>query len=449
LSALHYLTFAHPSCLGCGHPGRATIENVNFWREGFRGVNDDDKDDDEEDEDEDEDDDVYPLYNAAYAGHLETVNWLLEYGASPSPAPCTEGADIIQAAIMSRNTAVLEAILEARRKTEPNMALNPNILPTAAACGKEKMLRSVLRLLGYPAPETREELTQTQKEGLENNLWRVAEKGSLGAVTLFLSYLTLRNEDGTFQYYTFTNDEQAENNRAWIFNSTEDAMELEDSPEFFSPLWETILCPPQKILASNPTAKAEERDWINRRLMTAAANGALKTMKVILEKYEADINHISHKYHMTPIYAAACMSQAKCVKYLLGFPGVDLSIGNGKFANGPTALHQTIVNGERGEIVGLLLKYSGPVEYIDGSIMSITGKTRVFVVCLTRCRAPVRLLGEKEFEEFQELGEKRACFLELEVGLEDMVWLGKLQIRKSNAELKERGDEEGVDEFGG
>jgi hypothetical protein len=30
-----------------------------------------------------------------------------------------------------------------------------------------------------------------------------------------------------------------------------------------------------------------------------------------------------------------------------------------------------------------------------------------------------------------------------------MVWLGKLQIRKSNAELKERGDEEGVDEFGG
>ena len=279
-------------------------------------------------------------------------------------------------------------------------------------------------------------------------MWRVAEKGSLGAVTLFLSYLTPRNEDGTFQYYTFTNDEQAENNRAWIFNSTEDAMELEDSPEFFSLLWETILCPSQKILASNPTAKAEERDWINRRLMTAAANGALQTMKVILEKYEADINYISHKYHMTPIYAAACMSQAECVKYLLGFPGVDLSIGNGKFANGPTALHQTIVNGER-EIVGLLLRYGGPVEYIDGSIMSITGKTRVFVVCLTRCRAPVRLLGEKEFEEFQELGEKRACFLELEVGLEDMVWLGKLQIRKSDAELKERGDEEGVDEFGG
>jgi ankyrin repeat protein len=124
-------------------------------------VNDDDKDDDEEDEDED--DDVYPLHNTAYAGHLETVNWLLEHGASPSPAPCTEGADIIQAAIMFRNIALLEAILEARRKTEPDMALNRNILPTAAACGKEEILRSVLRLLGYPAPETREELTQTQK----------------------------------------------------------------------------------------------------------------------------------------------------------------------------------------------------------------------------------------------------------------------------------------------
>jgi hypothetical protein len=40
---------------------------------------------------------------------------------------------------------------------------------------------------------------------------------------------------------------------------------------------------------------------------------------------------------------------------------VDLSIGNGKFANGPTALHQAIVGGERGEIVGLLLSVGPPV----------------------------------------------------------------------------------------
>ncbi|KAF4618373.1 hypothetical protein G7Y89_g14930 [Cudoniella acicularis] len=182
-------------------------------------------DDDEEKEEDDEDagKDVYPLHNAAYVGqfecvklmiekgkmgiesldeikatsllnatskgHLEIVNWLLEHGASPTPPPCTEGADIIQAAITSGNAAVLEALIAARRKTEPNVALDPNILPSAAASGQEDMLRLVLSLLGYPTPENREQLTQTQREGLENVLWRVTEKGSLGAVTLFLSSL--------------------------------------------------------------------------------------------------------------------------------------------------------------------------------------------------------------------------------------------------------------------
>jgi ankyrin repeat protein len=69
-----------------------------------------------------------------------------------------------------------------------------------------------------------------------------------------------------------------------------------------------------------------------------------------------DVNHISIKYHATPLFNAAIQGNVEVVRYLLELHNADIHLGNGSYANGPTALHNAILNGQE-EVVKLLLQH--------------------------------------------------------------------------------------------
>ena len=78
---------------------------------------------------------------------------------------------------------------------------------------------------------------------------------------------------------------------------------------------ELVSQPHQSVLDSNPDAKAKQREWLHRRLITAAGARALKMTKLLLlpEKYKTDVNQVLIKYHATPFIqrcsARACRSR--------------------------------------------------------------------------------------------------------------------------------------------
>jgi hypothetical protein len=88
------------------------------------------------------------------------------------------------------------------------------------------------------------------------------------------------------------------------------------------------------------------------------------------------------------------------VRYLLESHHVDVHIGCGSFANGPTALHSAILNGQS-DVVKVLLEHGGPVQSFN-LIAPIIEEKKLFVAAFKKCRAPVNLLEEGDFEWMRE-----------------------------------------------
>jgi ankyrin repeat protein len=102
---------------------------------------------------------------------------------------------------------------------------------------------------------------------------------------------------------------------------------------------ELVSQPHQSVLDSNPDAKAKQREWLHRRLITAAGARALKVTKLLLlpEKYKTDVNHVLSKYHATPLFNAAVQGHVEVVRYLIESHNADIHLGNRGFANGSTS----------------------------------------------------------------------------------------------------------------
>jgi ankyrin repeat protein len=386
--------------------------------------------------------DTTPLFNAATGGHLSIVQWLLERGADPGTQKYGNSIDILQRAAASGNTDVFRTMLDARRNAGVGIDLD-HVISYGASSGNVGMLKLILEQAGFPVDgdkakgKTRngQQLTDEQVKEFERGLWRASAKTSLPCLYLLLSYVTGRNRDDSFQYYECKDKAF----KVEIFNTTIEPVE-KDNTEWFEIVWNLFLSPPQSVLDSNPEAKALQQEWLHRRLITAAGAGALNMTKLLLEKYKADVNHISIKYHATPLFNAAAQGHVEVVRYLLESHNADIHLGNGSYANGPTALHNTILNGLE-EVVKLLLKHGGPVESFDEAIGSTTGKRRHFVVAFKKYRAPVELLDEEQEEQRREEIKSRGRALELAVDEADMSWIELLQVRRRDERLKDDGRE--------
>jgi ankyrin repeat protein len=389
-----------------------------------------------------------PLFDATLGGHLSIVQWLLEHGADPTAKRDAKMNNILQISAISGSTDVLRTILEDQRVVDAGMNLN-NVISFAAESGNVEMLKLVLERAGFPSngDDTKDKvssnhpLTNEQVGEFERGLWRATAKSTTSCLYLLLSYLTDRNPDGTFKYYACRDGAI----RTEIFNETIHIVEKDDT-EWFETVWNTLLSPPQSILDSNSDAKAQQQEWLHRRLITAAGAGAFKMTKLLLEKYKADVNHISIKYHATALFNAAAQGHIEVVRYLLESHNADIHLGNGSFVNGPTALHNAVLNAHEDvvrfeQVVKLLLKHGGPIEFFNDAIGTITGATKLFVVALKKYRAPVELIDEEQKEQRRDEIDKRWRALELAVDEMDQVWLQSLQVRSRDERLKDNGRE--------
>jgi hypothetical protein len=228
------------------------------------------------------------------------------------------------------------------------MKLEDDILDFATDSGEAEMIELVLQRTGFPVDDDDdaegkkwrgERLTKDERASIEKVLGRSVMYGFLDALHLLLSYLLHPTENRAFQYYPIRNNRDIIN----IFNATEDAIPRDNS-ELFELVWESFISPPTSVLDKDPAAKAQQQEWLHRRLISAAAEGALRTATLIIEKYKANPNHISMKYHITPLFSAASQGYIEFVRYLLDKHNVDTHVGNGKYANGPTALHIAILS---------------------------------------------------------------------------------------------------------
>ena len=164
---------------------------------------------------------------------------------------------------------------------------------------------------------------------------------------------------------------------------------------------------------------------------------------------------------------AAGNDKPDMVKLLLEF-GADIHAGNGRFASGPTALW-TAIYLKSLESVKLLLQHGGPISHIDDDLRNLKlsdGETKRAVLSFSGAAPPaVRLQTSSNanhliqtFRADPQNMNPPYVFIELSSEDRSSSWLHNLQIRKSDEELREHGEnarelneaeavkEEGMDE---
>lgn len=259
-----------------------------------------------------------------------------------------------------------------------------------------------------------DDITAPQREAILDSIVRAITSSATTCVQLLLPHATRQRPDGSYEYF------RGDNSFAHvIYNVIKDAIERRDDPELFRIVWETIICQPDAG-PSDPYSPSPQADGkpcltkdeaIHRRLISAAHNGRLETMKLIHEHYGADVDHISHKFPSTCLGRAAgaglheSSGRLAVVKYLLENTDVDLTIAQGEFANAETPLALSLTHREP-EKVKLLLKFGGPVESIDEALFELVEgeKTGANVkVCAAfykdRPQRPVKILTLETFEK--------------------------------------------------
>lgn len=180
-------------------------------------------------------------------------------------------------------------------------------------------------------------------------------------------------------------------------------------------------------------------------LEKAAQAGSVECVRLLIEKYGANPNKHRIPPGMKPLYAAACQDKPENFRLLLEEYGVDMHLGTGLYATGPTALFAAIYFKSL-ESVELLLRHGGALDYISNTIRTIsTPMTTVLIASKEGSKATVRLETWDEAastrarydEDWQNLNPPYVC---LDLVAEDREWIDRLKLRRPAEELRETGD---------
>lgn len=402
-----------------------------------------------------------PLHGAARQGHLDLIEWLLNKGANPMHQR-DKGLDIYQCAAASGDPDVLTLLLD--RSPQDQMEAHTSLLVHATFSNSPAMVRLVLEREGFPL-DTEDGmwkgdlLTEAQRATIEDDcIYHATRNGSEECLRELLDYLTPRQDDGSYQYFELRDPMV----KVAVFNALEEAVEF-DYADIFKLVWEAIMRPPPEVLATSATDRSRYQEWLHRRLISAAHSGSVNCLRLILEKYGADVNHVSMKYHVTTLFCCAVNDYLEATQYLLENHPVNIHIASGDCANGPTALYGAVKRGNT-EMAKLLLKHGGPLENLNQSILQhATFPARLVVTATEFHRAPVevaldgsslrpeddlddvddedevtieRKVADKEHGNILETSDTSIFTVSFRVTEDDMTWIRSLQIRLANEELK-------------
>lgn len=390
------------------------------------------------------------LAYAVSGGHTEVVNLLLSRGASICTKPGRP--DIMSLALKGGNAEVMTLVLESNQWKTSAMKITIEHLPFASFGGSTEALNLVLSYSDLPSPTGDvKDLTSGQSEAIFDAIVPAIGKSVLASLHLLLPYVVRQESDGSYFYF-----EGPEHWEIKVFNATEDAMDIADDPDLFRLAWDSIIhrpgTGPDDTMARTPhdadgKPNITLKESLHRRLISAAGRGRVETTKLIVDHYGADVNHVSHKYSTTCLGRAAAegrhdlQGRLKVVRYLLEHTNVDPSIAQGEFANGPTPLAYSVIEGQK-EMVKLLLELGGPVDSIEDDVRSLAEqkergeRVEICVVYFPKHeRYEVRIMAKEAYEKVSWEERTRCVTLEWEEK-ELLSVLGRLQLRGSDEDLR-------------
>jgi hypothetical protein len=314
------------------------------------------------------------------------------------------------------------------------MAITPDALKAGANSGNVEMLQFLLEKGGYPTDSDDgvwkgERLDAEQRRNIQNALLYADD---VPALRLLLGYLA-RLDDARDLGVIDLPQEVKEGIMNVLLTSF-------DKPEFFKLLWSISFSSPELMTLEYEGQTIPKTDYINKLLHEGAKEGSLDCVKFILAMPNADINAPGLK-RVSHLYRAAIDQRLEVVQFILENEHCepDLHQANGLYANGATALFGAVMGGNA-DIVKLILKHGGPLESpLDTAILSKEPK-KVIVRAVQTYRAPVTI----ELWRSAPSKEAGSWSVELDLDENDVDWLTSIQLRKSDAKLKEndRGERE-------
>ena len=403
-----------------------------------------------------------PLIAAACSCDTDTIKYLLEQGADPTARSDAKseltkeymgqyaGADALEIAAAYPNVQAVRLLLEHpfygatrtrkyRPDGEPGVWVTPLAIKSAAGAGFET-LKLLLERGAYPMEDkdgkTKGELlNDEEKQAIIDATKRAAEAGDLESLKLLLSYQYATDKDGRLLPF--------------------EVPEIFHKP-FIHGAYHAMVCnKPEKFeflnnfgLKEHDTMsldKLPEGQLLNIQhlLDEAAANGSVDCARLMIEQYGANPNQHRIPQGIKPLYAAASNNKPEMVNYLLEDHKVDIHLGSGRFATGPTAL-SIAIRLKSLDCVALLLRHGGPVDHVDEQISNVSQPMTAVLKSLRGQRTPVLLETEENAREYIEslrtdFQNLNPPYVRLEIGPEDRDWIRNLQPRNPDEQLKEHG----------
>ncbi|MCJ1318336.1 hypothetical protein MMC15_003664 [Xylographa vitiligo] len=365
-----------------------------------------------------------PLIAAAQGGDTDTIKYLLGQGADPTARSDSNselpkeymgehaGADALEIVAAQRKIEADEKTSNRRRAGR----LGDTARNQVVAGGEFETLKLLLEREAYPMEEkdgkTKGELlNESEKQTIIDDTPTAAERGDLESLKLLLSYQYATEKDGRLLPF-----EVPEIFHKQFIYDAYHAM-IHNKPGKF----DFIKSFGMKEHDSMSLNELPEGQLINIQhlLEEAVANGSIDCVKLMIEKYGANPHQHRVFSGIRPLFVAAFHNKPDRVRYLLEDHKVDIQLGSGRFATGPTALW-----------IAIHLK----IARLCGDPSPARGE-----------RNSVRLETEENAQEhidnlrkdFQNINPP---YVRLEIGADDREWIRNLQPRRPDEQLREEGE---------
>jgi ankyrin repeat protein len=385
-----------------------------------------------------------PFTAAATENQVKAMEYLLKQGADPASrsdnTPFARkmrstfaGSNALEMTANHANVEMLTKILNAPGVEVTPLAIN------SAAVGKYEGLKLLLERAGlYPF----DDMTGKQMDSLPEK-WKQAildfttlafQRSDLPSITLLLSYQYPTNANSEVIFSPVPQDLHIS-----ITYGAYNAVQL-DYPDKLEWLY-NLGVKEHDSMSLDPVPEGQHLN-IQHLLDDAAKNGSLKCAKLLIEKYDASPHKYRHPPCIYPLYMAACNDKTEMMRFLLEEHSVDIHAGNGRYAAGPTALWAAITHKSL-EGIKLLLHHGGPVNTIDKELRTIFSPLNAILIAEPNGKVNFQTeANAKSYIETckQDLAKPNSPYVRIKLTPEDKDWLEKLQIRKSDEELREHGE---------
>lgn len=408
-----------------------------------------------------------PLMRACWKKHPEIVEYLLTKGAdimirqTADPEVDEQGTNAFEFAVGGGCIDCAKSLI----KRAEQLNLNTSALATrtalavAAALDDDdalEMLGFVLKLGNYPLakPDGTWEgdissLTDSRKNDLEDAFALAVRNGQIKSSRALFAYIASSKGDGSFNWDCLK-EETTNALRVGIVILA--GNNSQDSRDAFATLSDILL--DQSSRFTTPELQVLKSQIVGDAFFWACHHGCLDMVRYISSRYEQiDVNYLSRgaKPHFcSSLYIAAGNGHDHVVEYLFnehgGRPAIHL--GNGMFANGPTALW-TAVWGGHASTAELLLHYGGPVVHIDDALKASSTPMRVIVTATKAFRAPVKLVSwaawteehatfdrEKTTGKVYDAENNEASFVVLTIEKDGLELLNRIELRECDDQLR-------------